>query len=359
MVGLYITSIDTFSGKTALCLGLGKHLKAQGYRVGYFKPLGTLPRETEDGRCYDEDAMFAAQTLELAESPEIIAPVCLTLDLFKSQLSGPAQDLISAVARAYSEIKTNKDIVILEGGASLREGYAVGLATPTVARMLGAPVLCVIKYRTPVSLIDDALTASNRLGDQLWGVVVNSLPPEGMEFARQVGVPYLEKRRIAVFGLLPQENLLRASSIGEIAQACEGRFLCCADSQQALVENLVVGAMGVEQAKARMQQIPNKALITGGDRVDMIIAGLESGAQVIVLTGNLQPSPLVVQQAAEMGVPLLLTPHHTLRAVELIEQFFGKSRVAQPEKLARFEALLNEHFDFARLYERLGLEKRA
>ncbi len=158
MVALYITSIETFSGKTAVCLGLGRHLQAQGYKVGYFKPLGTLPRPLGDGRCVDEDALFAAQALHLSEPPELLAPVCLTMELFTSQLTGPAQDLISIVTHAYSEIKNNKDIVILEGGASLREGYAVGLATPMVARMLGAPVLCVIKYRTPVSMVDDALT---------------------------------------------------------------------------------------------------------------------------------------------------------------------------------------------------------
>lgn len=359
MAALYITSIETFSGKTAVCLGLGKHIQSEGCKVGYFKPLGTSPRDMGGGCYQDADAMFAAQALHLTEPPEILSPVCLTLKLFESQLTGPAQDLITIVMRAYSEVKSDKDIVILEGGASLREGYAVGLATSTVARMLGASVLCVIKYRTPVSLIDDALTAFTRVGDQLLGVVINSVTPDGMRFARETGVPYLEKHKISVLGLLPEENVLHATSIGEIAAACRGEFLCGADKAGELVENLLVGAMGVDQARERMQQTPSRAIITGGDRTEMIVTALETSAKVIVLTGSLRPSPILLQQAIEMGVPMVLTPHHTLRAVEMIEQFFGKGRMAQPEKLARFEALLAEHFDFARLYQKLGLEINA
>jgi hypothetical protein len=264
--------------------------------------------------------------------------------------------MITTVTRAYSQIKADKDIVLLEGGASLREGYAVGLATPMVTRMLGAPILCVVKYRTPVSLIDDALSAQNRLGDQLLGIVINNVPPDAMAFTQQVGVPYLEKRRIAVLSILPMESGMYATSIGEIAAACEGQFLCC-DSQAAeLVENLIVGAMGIEQARARIAPIPSKAVITGGDRTDIIITALESSAKVIVLTGGLPPSPIILREAAKMNIPLVLTHHHTMRAVELIEQNFGKGRVAQPEKVARFEAMLAAHFDFKRLYQKLGLE---
>ncbi|HHH42071.1 MAG TPA: ATP-dependent dethiobiotin synthetase BioD, partial [Chloroflexi bacterium] len=44
MKAVYVTSLDTFSGKTALCLGLAHRFRAEGYRVGYFKPLSTTAR---------------------------------------------------------------------------------------------------------------------------------------------------------------------------------------------------------------------------------------------------------------------------------------------------------------------------
>jgi BioD-like phosphotransacetylase family protein len=45
MQSLYVTSIQTFSGKTAICLGLGRRMQADGFKVGYFKPLGTQLRQ--------------------------------------------------------------------------------------------------------------------------------------------------------------------------------------------------------------------------------------------------------------------------------------------------------------------------
>jgi len=45
----------------------------------------------------------------------------------------------------------------------------------------------------------------------------------------------------------------------------------------------------------------------------------------------------------------------TLSAVEIIQQYFGKLRLHQPRKVERFEQLLNERFDFARLDADLGI----
>jgi BioD-like phosphotransacetylase family protein len=50
-----------------------------------------------------------------------------------------------------------------------------------------------------------------------------------------------------------------------------------------------------------------------------------------------------------------MTPHDTLHTVERIERFFGKGRLAHRDKLARFKMLMADHFDFKRLYERVGL----
>jgi BioD-like phosphotransacetylase family protein len=43
MKSLYVTSVSTFSGKTALALGLGLRMQAAGMKVGYLKPVSTQP----------------------------------------------------------------------------------------------------------------------------------------------------------------------------------------------------------------------------------------------------------------------------------------------------------------------------
>jgi BioD-like phosphotransacetylase family protein len=224
--------------------------------------------------------------------------------------------------------------------------------------MLGAPVLAVVRYDGDVQVIDDALSAHARLGDQLIGVVINNMPESSLRFAREVAAAFLERRRVNVYGVLPEDSRLSATSIGEIADAADGRFLCRADKRQDLVENLTVGAMSADEARERLSRIPNKAIITGGDRADMVAAALDVSARLIILTGNLMPQPDAVQRAENMGVPIVLVPYDTMRTVGRIERFFGKGRLAQQEKLARFKTLLSEHFDFKRFYQRIGLETR-
>ena len=59
MKSLYITSVSSFSGKTAVCLALGKQFQADGKKVGYLKPLSLQPWLTK-GHIADEDACVAA-----------------------------------------------------------------------------------------------------------------------------------------------------------------------------------------------------------------------------------------------------------------------------------------------------------
>lgn len=62
MKPLYITAVVTFSGKTALALGIGLKLQAAGKRVGYFKPVSTQPF-ISGGKVIDEDADFVKRSL--------------------------------------------------------------------------------------------------------------------------------------------------------------------------------------------------------------------------------------------------------------------------------------------------------
>ena len=39
MKSLYVTSVERYSGKTAVCLVLGKRFQADGKKVGYLKTL--------------------------------------------------------------------------------------------------------------------------------------------------------------------------------------------------------------------------------------------------------------------------------------------------------------------------------
>jgi BioD-like phosphotransacetylase family protein len=357
MKALYVTSLHTFGGKTAVCLALARRLQRDGYEVGYFKPLSTQPWEPVPGRALDEDADFVRRTLGLEESAESLVGVAMTPSLLRDVLCGRSKrDLMSEVCAAYEKVASGKDVLLLEGGASLREGFGVGLGTPEVADVLDVPVLAVIRFGNEMGLVDDCLVARLRLGKRLLGLLINAVPGRAAKFVEQVACSCLEKQGVAVLGVLPRKEDLQAISVGELAQVLGAEFLALPAKEDVLVENLVVGAMSVAQALPRIRRIPgSKAVITGGDRADIQLAALETATACLVLTGHLRPQPEILRRAEEVGVPVLLVRENTMETVEAIERVFGKTRLGQPEKLERFEALMEEHFDFRQLCEGLGL----
>jgi BioD-like phosphotransacetylase family protein len=356
MKALYVTSLHTFSGKTAFCLGLGRRLQAEGRQVGYFKPLSVQVWRT-GVHVIDEDADFVRRMLRLAEDVHDLVGITLTTDTVAELLTTePTTTLLKQVKTAFQKASMGKDVMLLEGGGSLREGYCVGLGTPVVAESLDVPVLAMTPYRNRLSLLDDCLVAQVRLGKRLLGVAVNRLPDEEVGFFDEVARPYLERHSIPLLGVLPFRERLEAVSVEELADALQGEFLTLPEKRNLLIENMVVGAMGVEHALPHLRRVTGrKAVITGGDRADIQLVALETGACCLILTGHLRPLPEVLRRAEEAEIPILLVRHNTLETVQLVEQVFGKTRLGQAAKLEEFEALLEENFDFERLYMALGL----
>jgi BioD-like phosphotransacetylase family protein len=352
---LYVTSTETFSGKSALCVGIAKRLRRDGYSIGYMKPVSTGPRLAAG--LVDEDADFFKQTFGLPDDLADMVPIGIGPHTIEAILSGESQtDFTAALTSAYQRIAEGRDVVVLEGGSNLREGYLVGLPTPEVAQMLGAVALVVVKYNDDLQVLDDALTARRRLGDTLVGVVLNAIPRQRMPFVQEQVKPGLEARGVPVLAVLPQERLLLSVSVGDLREFLSGRVLCCPDKMDELVEHLMVGAMSVDSALSYFRRKPNKAVITGGDRPDIQLAALETSTKCVILTGNMQPSPIILGRAEEVGVPMISVRQDTLTAVEVIERFFGRTRFHLEKKVRRFEEMLEDRFDFERLYQALELE---
>jgi BioD-like phosphotransacetylase family protein len=355
MKSLYVTSVERYSGKTAVCLVLGKRFQLDGYKVGYLKPLSLQPWRIS-GKVADEDAAFVKDILELDADPVELSPVVVTEELLRVHLTGQdTGDLMPKVVAASEKAGSGKDVLLLEGGGSLREGYVMGLPTPEVADTLGSKVLVVVKYRDEIRLMDDTLAARFRLGDSIAGVIINRVPDDSANFVENFARPYFERQGIPVFGILPEVRGLAALTVGELNGVLEAQILTADLPMDGVVENLTVGAMTVEAALRRMRKVRNKAVITGGDRTDIQLAALETSTSCLVLTGNLEPRPLVIKQANELGVPVLLVRENTMETVEAIDRIFGKTRLGQTTKLAMFQELMSENVDWQRLYHNIGL----
>jgi BioD-like phosphotransacetylase family protein len=204
-------------------------------------------------------------------------------------------------------------------------------------------------------MIDRILTGQNYFKEALIGAVINEVPRPQLDHVQDAIVPFLSRHGVKVMGVLRKEPLLAAPSVRELAEGLNAELLCANECFDELVETFLVGAMSADTALSYFRRKPNKAVVTGGDRPDIQLAALETSTRCLILTGNLYPTPHVLNRADELCVPILLTRMDTLATIEIIEGYFDRSRFQQPMKVERFSALLDEHLDFAALYAALAL----
>jgi BioD-like phosphotransacetylase family protein len=134
-----------------------------------------------------------------------------------------------------------------------------------------------------------------------------------------------------------------------------GEIISGEEKREELVENFSIGAMNIESALKYFRRVRNKAVITGGDRSDIQLAALETSTKCLILTGNLFPNEIIIGQAEEVGVPIILVKNDTLSTVERIETSLSRLRLRGERKVKRALELINKEVNFSLLYKKLGI----
>ncbi|TVP56626.1 MAG: phosphotransacetylase family protein [Nodularia sp. (in: Bacteria)] len=350
---LLIGSTETYSGKSATVLGLSYQLQQKGLDIAYSKPLGTC-FSASGGTVVEEDVQFIAHSLNLPINR--VGATILALDEVNVQKRWRGEDKTDyrqLLKQQYLQISQG-DLVLLEGPGDLTQGNMFDLSLLQVAQALDASVLLVARYDSLHSA-EALLSAKQRIGDRLVGVVINDIPTEQLEIVDAQLSPFLEQQGIPVLATLPKSDLLRSVSVGELVTQLNAEVLCRRDRLDLMVESLAIGAMNVNSAVKYFRKRRNMAVVTGGDRVEIQQAALETSTQCLILTGQLPPPEFILTRAEELEIPILSVDLDTLTTVEIIDRTFCQVRVHEPIKVQCIRQLMTEHFDIARLLSKLGL----
>jgi len=125
-------------------------------------------------------------------------------------------------------------------------------------------------------------------------------------------------------------------SVGKLAEIVHGEILNHPEKADEPVENLMVGAMCVGPAPAYFGTRANKAVITRGDRADILLGALTTSTKCVVATGGHKPIPSVMQMAEEKRVPVIAVEKDTPAVLADIESGLGQiyAQVQESEPLA-------------------------
>ncbi len=349
---LFVGSTEPYSGKSAAILGLAYHLRQQGMRVAYGKPISSCLEDQcgEDGA--DLDTKFISEALDL--NPKDIPPIVLQLNeanLFK-QMADPEAKTYAERLQDYHSY-TQADLVLLEGPGDLHEGELFHLSLLEMAETLNADVLLLCRYHSAL-VVEALLGARRKLQDRLAGVLLNDVKTDQQDQVEASIVPFLEAQGIPVLGILPSNRILRSIGVGELAKELEAEVLCCVDRLDSMVEDFAVGAMNVNSALKYFRKSEHKAVITGGDRTDIQLAALETSTLCLILTGKHPLDPQIKNRAEDLEVPILSVDLDTFSTIERIERVFGQVRLHETVKVRSIQDLMSRNFDFPRFYRRIG-----
>ncbi len=319
---LYITSDRPGAGKTALAGALAAEMSRAGKAVGYFKPFSTTPQD-------DPDVAFMLRRLSAGDGDGSVPaphPMPETQDALPDAVAG---ELKASLERASE----GKDLVLVEG-----------LASGVLADLMDAGVVLLVDYR-PETTAEAILKACRPFGDRLQGVLINSVTRYMDRDVRQSIGAGIEAGGLKLLGAVPEDRLMGAATVGQIAGHLSGRWVLGEEKADNLVESYLIGGNIMDSGETYFGRMESKAVVVRGDRPDIQLAALSTPTACLVLTGGHEPIQYVYHQAEEQEVPLLVVQNDTISAAHAMETLRDGVTSHHSRKLERFQELLRKHSD--------------
>lgn len=296
----FIVSVAAGAGKTTLVAGLAANFINAGRKVGYLKSAG------------DTGAAFMATIPGL----DVIS---------KSGLKG--YDVVLAKSRLGSAVDDEAT-------------QAAYLA----AKEMKARVIAVEVYPGGDSRFIDVYKG---FGGDLLGVVINKAPASQLKRIRTEAEARLGAVGLKPLGVIPENRVLLALTVGELAATLGGKILNHAEKSDELVENYMLGALIVDSGLDYFGRKSRKAAVLRQERSDMQLAALETSTACLVLSGNPDKPPMynVMYKAESRGVPVIVAGAPVGDIVARIEDAILETRLHQVKKLTALTETVGRNLD--------------
>jgi len=304
---LYVVSAEEGAGKTAVCAGLAINLMNDGKKAGYLKPQVAA----KDGS--DSDIAFMKQILGLDDAVN-------------------APDVIQG-----------RDVVLVEAMLGPDADDTLSEDTYGAAKEMQAKAIAVEAYTGEPSKY---INVYRGFGESLLGVIINKAPESKLKQVKDDAAAQFGGAGITVLGVIPENRVLLAITVGELAEKIQGKILNNAEKSAELVENFMLGAMVVDSGLDYFGRKSNKAAIIRQDRPDMQLAALETSTSCLVLTGSSEPPVYnVLQKAEARGIPIISTETEARDILAGLEDILMNTRLNQEKKLSRLAEVMKQNLD--------------
>jgi BioD-like phosphotransacetylase family protein len=357
---VFIAATRQNDGKTTASLGLIAALQEHFPRIGYIKPVGQRFVEVEEQKI-DEDTVLMDAVYQLNCPLVDMSPIAVEPAFTRKYLeSANNEALVKRIQDAFDRVAWEKEFVLCEGSGHAGVGSVFDLSNAQVAKTLGCKVIIVTQggIGKPIDEVCLNQALFEKEGVEIIGVIVNKVLEEKIpEITRFVGRG-LKRKGLDLLGVIPHEQILCNPTVDLIREELHAELLNQPPSLQTLVDEVVVGAMGAQNAIQFFKR--GTLLITPGDREDIVLAAgattspnSEDKLAGIVLTGGMRPGPSVLKALQTMPVPVMLVKADSYQVASKVHNLTVKTRPGDAAKISLIRDIVAKSVNVKKIVQSL------
>ncbi|GAB3786936.1 phosphate acetyltransferase [Spirosoma horti] len=356
---IYIASVEPYTGKSLVALGLVNWLLGKTKKVGYFKPIIT-EQPTGQKEIHIETILdyFA---LPIAYEDTYAFTRQEALQRMESAGRG---DMLNTIISKYKIIEDSCDFTVIDGSDFLGEGIAFEFeSNAAIAKNLGAPVLIVISgdQKSTAQIVSSAQSALQGFVSrevQVLGLVANRVKPDQVADVQEL--LRMQLPADSLLTVIPWEKQLQSPTMKEIRDALGAKVLLGESLLTNPVDNFVTGAMMLPNFLNYIKE--NVLIVTPGDRGDIIIGALQANLSTnypkvagIVLTADTVPDEPVTRliSGLQTVLPILTVSQGTFGTTTAIGAIHSRITADNKPKIELALNLFEAHMDMKALDDRI------
>jgi BioD-like phosphotransacetylase family protein len=358
MKKIFIAATKQNDGKTTVSLGLIRNFQEKFKRVGFIKPIGQRYLE-EEGMKVDEDSLLIEEVCGIKCGLKDMSPIAVEKGFTEKYIVRPDKKSITRqIKDSFRRVSKRSHMVIIEGTGHAGVGSVFDHSNAAVAKLLGSKVIIISSggIGRPIDEVVLNKALFEREGVKVLGVIVNKVLPEKFDKISRLVRKGLERKGVAVLGVLPFNPMLSRPTIEQILEETDFELLCGKDYLERPVSQVIVGAM--EPHDAIKYIVDDSLMITPGDREDMIMTALGCFRQTdekrlkvsgIILTGGIRPDQPIMNLLSRAQAPILLSNLDTYDVATIIYELTVKIRPRDTDKINAVIKLIKNNVDFSRI----------
>ncbi|HTY81838.1 MAG TPA: DRTGG domain-containing protein [Dehalococcoidales bacterium] len=342
MKKIIVGSVREDAGKTSFIIGLAKTAHK---KFAYLKPFGDKLIYRKK-RLWDYDAALMTNIFGLQQSSE---EMTIGFEHAKLLYMYDEAGTKAKLDEMMKNLEGAGDLLIIEGGKSMRWGASVRLDTLTVAKYTGAKLILLVSG-DEAGINDDMVFQKKymNLSGIDYSIVINKV--KNIEDYRSTHLPDIKNLGIDVLGVIPEMPELTYFSMEYLAEMLQARVLGGEEGLKNRVKKIYVGSMSGDAAMVNpIYKEKDKLIIVSGDRSDHLVAAIHSSTAGIILTNNIIPPQNLVSRATDKNIPLLLVPFTTFETAKKVDDAAPLLTKDDTEQIQSLQKLIEQNVDYKRI----------